>query len=64
MSRLEAEDANQLSDERYWDSARYECTLGSSDAVAEGKMRPPWAETSFSYRFTGVPPLEAYEGLL
>jgi len=26
----------------------------------QGKMQPPWAEASFSYRFTGLPPLASY----
>ena len=38
-------------------------TLGKSDAEAEGKKVPVWAQHSFSYRFSGLPPLSCYDGL-
>ncbi len=29
--------------------------------ISEGKVEPPWAQPQFSYRFSGLPPVEAYD---
>ena len=36
-------------------------TLRKRTPEPQGEMQPPWAETSFSYRFSGLPPTECYE---
>ena len=36
-------------------------TLGKLPANTEGKMQPPWAQQSFSFQFTELPPVEVYE---
>jgi len=50
----------------YWSAGRLHMlqddgTLGVLPPESEGKSQPPWAEHQFSFRFTGLPPLEAYE---
>ena len=35
-------------------------TLGIPMPVPEEKVRPPWANYNFSYRFTGEVPLSVY----
>ena len=44
----------------------FSATLGIPLPLPEGKSEPPWAQHDFSYRFTGLPPVEVYElaGLL
>ena len=40
---------------------RWSVTLGKFLAVPEGESGPPWAQQHFSFRFSGLPPVEAYE---
>ena len=46
--------------------AHFSATLGIPLPLREGESEPPWAQHDFSYRFTGLPPVEVYElaGLL
>ncbi len=41
--------------------SRWSDTLGKFVAEREGESGPVWAQHQFSFRFTGLPPLEAYE---
>ncbi len=54
-------DHDQLSDERYFSPSRWSATLGKSVAVSTAKRAPVWANTDFSYRFSGLPPVEVYD---
>ncbi len=51
----------RYSDGRYLCDLEEHATLGKFAAESEAKMRPPWAETSFSFRFSGLPPVEVYD---
>ncbi len=42
----------------------YSATLGKFLPECEGKVRPPWANNDFSFRFTGQVPVSAYEDLI
>ncbi len=45
---------------------RYSATLGMLLPFPQGKEGPPWGRPHFSYRFSGIPPVQVYEaaGLL
>jgi len=40
---------------------RWSDTLGKFVPIPEGKVEPPWAQPKFSFRFSGLPPLECYD---
>jgi len=48
---------------RYLHPKRWSATLGKFLAASEGKKGPPWGQPHFSYRFSGVPPVQVYEAM-
>ena len=46
-----------------WTNAGGYVTLLQSLPISEAEEVPPWAQSNFSYRFTGEPPIEVYECL-
>ncbi len=42
----------------------YSVTLGMFQRFPEGKVEPPWAQPQFSFRFSGVPPVECYDEMI